>query len=380
MRRALALLAAAFVQCGGGLANAPVGPAPKCPDVSDRDAALAFDWAASYGLDAASAAKIRAGVAAATDLRRLAAQVDADLKTGCGGLAADLGAPAHFESGKEACDAGLAAIRATRSKLGHATIALDTSAPKCGAPLDVFAACLAKCDAARERGAPSACEPGKIQGTCDGNCSGTCDTQGGAKCSGTCSGKCDGRCKGRCEGAPSEGVCSGTCTGSCTGVCSGACDVAGKAPCSGTCTGSCDVAMKSPRCTGEASAPGASAECRAECDAWAQAKADCTPAHVGVTVRGGDEALAKKFAAALENDLPLVLKVSVGMAERVKQVARDVTAVVDGARAAARAPAGSPKPSALEACVSSPFSAGIAAAAALEASVATSVAVGESVR
>src|SRR6185312_10461758 len=174
-------IALPVLDCGARPAAAPV--APRCPDVADDAAVLAYDWTA-FHVDAARAADLKRALAAAIEVKRLAARVDADLKTGCGGLATDLGASGDFESGKEACEAASRAIRETIAKLGGPKIALDAAAPKCGAPLDVFAVCAAECEA-RERAAPT-CEAGKLQGACTGACSGACDVQSGAKCAGTC--------------------------------------------------------------------------------------------------------------------------------------------------------------------------------------------------
>ncbi len=376
---AAALASPLFVECGGGTPNAAAVAPPACPELADADAALAYDWAGRYAIDAASANRIRAGVAAALDLRRVAAQLDADLKTGCGGLAIDLGATGDFKTGKEACDAALKALQDTKSKLRKATIALDVTAPKCGASMDVVGACVAKCDA-RPGGAKAECEPGKAQGTCAGSCSGVCDVQGGAKCAGTCSGKCDGKCKGKCEGVASTGVCSGTCDGKCTGACTGSCALDANAACTGTCTGSCDVEMKSPRCTGDIKPPTTSAECGADCAARAEAKVECTPAHVGVTVRARDKALAKKLKTALENDLPMVLKVSLGMGERAKKLAGDVKTVIEGAEDVAKTAASGAMGAALAACVARPFSEGISAVGSVDSSVSASVGVSAGVR
>src|SRR4051794_25435215 len=84
---AAALASPMFIQCGGGLPGVNGLPGiPSCPDMSNPDAVLSYDWAGNYKIDAASADKIRAGVAAAIELKEVARQIDADLKTGCGGL------------------------------------------------------------------------------------------------------------------------------------------------------------------------------------------------------------------------------------------------------------------------------------------------------
>ena len=369
MRRRLRLASSSLVvlaialpvfDCGRPAA-APV--APRCPDVSDDAAVLGYDWTA-FHLEGARADDLKRALAAAIEMKRLAARVDADLKTGCGGLATDLGASGDFESGKEACDVASRAIRETIAKLGSPKIALDAVPPKCGAPLDVFAACAAECQA-RERAVPT-CAAGKLQGACSGACSGACDVQSGAKCAGTCRGKCDGKCRGRCEGVSSRGVCAGTCDGVCTGACTGACDLRDKAPCNGTCTGACDSEMKTPKCVASLASP--SAACAARCNARAFAKAECTRARVGVTVKASDKALAKKFKAALENDLPLVLQISSGMRQRLEKLAADATALLADAEALADSPA-------LGKCVGPTMREGIAASTSIESSVAAAAAI-----
>jgi hypothetical protein len=90
--------------------------------------------------------------------------------------------------------------------------------------------------------------------------------------------------------------------------------------------------MKAPKCTGEVKPPSMSAECSAHCDAKAEAKVECTPAHIGISIKGGDEKLALKLKTAIEKDLPLILKVALGMGDRAKKLADNVKAVVEGAQ------------------------------------------------
>ncbi|HEY1960559.1 MAG TPA: hypothetical protein VGH28_33340 [Polyangiaceae bacterium] len=354
-----ALILVPVLECGGAKpAAAPV--APRCPNVGDDAAVLAFDWT-TFGLDAARANDMKRALAAALEMKRLAAGVDADLKTGCGGLATDLGATGDFATGTAACDAASRAIHDALAKLGKASIAIDASTPKCGAPLDVFTACAAACDASLEHGAPT-CAPNELQGACTGACSGTCDVQRGAKCSGTCRGKCDGKCKGKCEGVASRGVCAGTCDGTCTGACTGSCELRAKSSCNGTCTGACDAEMKTPSCVAEIAASRPSPACDARCNARAAAKATCTRARVGVTIKGANKTLAKNLKAALENDLPLVLQVSSGMRPRLEKLASEMKSLLEEAQSLATGP--------LAACVSAPLRDGVDAAASIESSTA----------
>lgn len=381
---AAALASPMFIQCGGAIPGAEGLPGmPQCPDMSNPDAILSYDWAGTYKVDAANADKIRAGVAAAIELKQVANQIDADLKTGCGGLATDLGAPGDFKTGKDACEAAMKAINDTKAKLGKGvTIAVDIAPPKCGASMDVVADCAAKCDATVKPGSAKVeCEPGKLQGQCSGQCSGSCDMQAGAKCEGTCSGKCDGTCNGKCDGTQSSAACKGNCDGSCSGSCQGTCQLKAKASCSGTCTGSCDVEMKAPKCTGEVKPPQMSAECSAHCNAKAEAKVECTPAHIGVSIKGGDAALAAKLKTALEKDLPMIVKVALGMGDRVKKLAENVKTVVEGVQGVVKTAAnGAPATgAALTACVAAPFTGALDAASSMQASVSVSVNVSASV-
>jgi hypothetical protein len=380
---AAALASPLFIQCGGGLPGVGGLPSvPSCPDMSSSDGILSYDWAGSYKIDAPSADKIRAGVAAAIELKDVAKQIDADLRTGCGALATDLGAPGDFKTGKDACDAAMKAVADTKVKLGKATIAVDITPPKCGASLDVVADCAAKCDATVKPGSAKVdCEPGKLQGTCSGGCSGSCDVQAGAKCEGTCSGKCDGKCNGKCDGATSNGTCAGNCDGACSANCQGSCQIKAKAQCSGTCSGGCDVEMKAPKCTGEVKPPQMSAECSAHCNAKAEAKVECTPAHIGVSIKGGDAALAAKLKTAIEKDLPLIVKVALGMGDRVKKLAENVKTVVEGVQSVVKtAASGAPTTgAALTACVTAPFTGALDAASSMSANVTVSVNVSASV-
>jgi hypothetical protein len=381
------LLSPIFMQCGGALPGGvpgagAMGAMGKCPKMDDADGIIAFDWAGTYQLDAATAAKVKGGVAAAIEIKDVASQIDKDLLTGCGGLATDLGAAGPFKSGKDACDAAIKAIGDTKAKLGKVSISMVVQPPKCGASLDVVADCAAKCDASVSPGSAKVdCEPGKLQGSCSGGCSGSCDVQGGAKCEGTCGGSCDGNCNGECDGTQTKGKCAGTCKGSCSGTCSGSCELKAKAQCSGTCNGGCDVEMKAPKCTGEVKPPQMSAECSAHCNAKAEAKVECSPARVGISIKGGDKDLAAKLKTAIEKDLPLILKVALGMGDRAKKLADDVKTVIDGVQGVVKTAASGAAATgaALTACVTAPFTSALDAAGSMSANVSVSVNVSASV-
>ncbi len=376
----------------------------KCPDVTKPESILAFDFAGTFKLQPDTALKLKAATAAAVDVKGLADQVDADLKAGCGGLAKDLGAPGDFKDGSAACEAALKALNDTKAKIGaSAKFTLVVKPPECRASLDAYADCAGKCDAKVSGGkAKVDCEPGKLSGTCDANCEGTCDVSGGAKCDGTCEGTCDadihgqcgGKCNGKCDGQTSNGAsCAGTCDGKCEGnakaeckgKCGGSCKLKASAKCEGTCTGKCSAEMKAPKCTGEVKPPQMSADCKAHCDANVQAKADCTPASVGFAMSGkGDVEAFNKLKAALEKNLPLILKVAVGMVDTIPKIAANVEAVVQGAQATVTEVAGHASGAAalqagqLGVCLGDTFKGALGAAGSLKANASVSVKVSAS--
>ena len=383
-----------------GAANSVVpGVGGSCPDLSKPEAIMAFDFAGNFKLDAETGLKLRAATAAAVDIKGFADQIDADLKAGCGPIAKDLGAAGDFKDGKAACEAAAKAITDTKAKIGaNAKIALVVKPPRCSADLNVYGDCAGKCDASVSGGkAKVECEPGKLSGKCDANCEGSCDVQAGAKCDGTCSGTCDaevkgtcsGTCNGKCDGKDSKAACAGNCEGKCEGgkvqgeckgKCGGECKLKASAKCEGTCSGKCSAEFKEPKCTGEVTPPKMSADCKAHCDASVSAKAECTPAQVGITASGAAD--AKAFAAlkaTLEKNLPLVLKVAVGMSDRAVKVAGEVQAVVDGGLStitAVSAKGGGGAALAatqLTACLGETFKGALSAAGSIKANVSVSV-------
>jgi hypothetical protein len=396
------VLASGCGQLGGvgNLASNVPGVGGKCPDLSKPEAILAFDFASNFKISAQAGAKLKAATAAAVELKGFADQVDADLKAGCGGLAKDLGAGSDFKDGKAACDAAIKAIGDAKGKIGAgAKISLVVKPPKCQADLAVYGDCAGKCDASvTGPNAKVECEPGKLSGKCDANCEGSCDVQAGAKCEGTCSGSCDaeikgscgGKCNGKCDGKDSKGAsCAGTCEGKCEGgtvkgeckgKCGGDCQLKASAKCEGTCTGKCTAEMKAPKCTGEVTPPKMSADCKAHCDASVNAKMECTPASVGVAVSGAADAKAfETLKVALEKNLPLVLKVAIGMGDKAGKMAANGKAVFEGTMSSMTEIAGSGGGQAaltvgqLTACLGDTFKGAIGAAGSLQANVSVSV-------
>lgn len=380
--------------------GAAVGAAANCPDVSSVSAIARIDWAKEFGIDAAVAGSVSAGVRAAVELRDFAAQIDAKLIAACGGLARDLGQGGSFTSGDQACTAAMTAMADVKAKLGaSARITLSVQPPVCRASLDAMAQCVAECDATVEPGSVTVeCEPGKLSGVCEAQCSGRCDLSAAAVCNGTCEGSCSaqfagscgGECTGKCDGkgisgAACSGRCEGTCSalaeGSCGGQCEGSCQLKGAATCEGTCTGECSVQMKAPSCEGEVVPPKASAECNAACETSVQAEVRCEPARVAVNVEGAADAKAMAtFTAAVRNNLPAVLEIAVGMKDQALGVAGNVRVVVDGVSTTIKTLNAAPSIGArLTACVGAPFKAAFDAAASIKANVDVSVKVQASV-
>jgi len=411
----LGLLAPVVVSCAQaqgalGKANEATGGAlgGSCPDLTKIESILAFDFAQNFKIDAQAGAKLKAGTAAAVEIKGFADQVDADLKLACGNIAKDLGQPGDFKDGKAACDAAMKGIADVKGKLGaNAKLALVIKEPKCQADMNVYADCAGKCDV--KASGPQAkveCEPGKLSGKCDAECSGSCDVEAGAKCEGTCSGSCDaevkgscsGKCNGKCDGkTTSGGSCAGNCEGKCEGgsfkgeckgKCGGTCELKAKAKCEGTCTGNCTAEMKAPKCTGEVKPPQMSADCKAHCDANVSAKMECTPAKAGLVVTGAtDAALTAKLQGTIEKNFPLVLKVAIGVGERGAKMAANVQVVVEGVSGSVKAIAqtsGDPAKAGIiagqiTACLGDTFKGAIGAAGSLKANVNVSVEVKGSV-
>jgi hypothetical protein len=400
-------LSAPFIANCGSLPKVPGAPSVpgvpgggggNCPDMAKIEAIESFDFGKEFNLKADVAAKIKGGVSAAAEMQELNAKIDGDLKTACGNLAHDLGAAGDFANGQDACKAAAKVIGEVKAKLGaNLSIKLDVAEPKCGVDINAYADCSGHCDASVTPGkAEVKCEGGKLQGTCSGQCSGECEASAAAACSGECSGSCDadikgtcdGNCSGKCDGkastgGPSGGQCAGTCEGKCSGnvkaechgKCGGSCKMKAQATCSGTCSGSCSVEMQAPKCTGTVEPPKMSAECKAKCDAKVQAHAECTPPHLALRVSGAaDAALAAKFQAAIEKNLPGVLTVSIGMAKHLNAVASSMEEVIGGVKAGITGAASDPIAlGRLTACVEAPFKGALDAAASMKASVNVSV-------
>ncbi len=341
-------------------------PGGSCPaDLDDPSAILE----ANFGLDAEIEGKVKAALAAGASLTNLAAEVEADVAAACGGLAKDLGAsdiePEDDGPGKKAeaaCNAAVKALGELKAKAkGQLRVKVDP--PRCSASMNAMADCAAKCDAKVDPGkAKVKCEGGKVSGKCNAKCTGSCTVQAGATCEGSCrgecsgrceanfSGKCGGTCEGKCDGKNSSGQCNGTCEGKCsadaegscggkcTGSCSASCTMEGKANCEGECSGSCSVEFEEPKCSGEVKPPQMSAECKASCDARVSGTLECVPAKVSVNVAGAaDASAASKLRAAIEANLPGIIKVTVGLKAKLQKAVANAKVALEGAQAAVKA-------------------------------------------
>jgi hypothetical protein len=404
-------LAAPFMaNCGGAMPSVPGAPAGgpgggggllgsvagNCPDMAKVEAIESFDFEKEFKLKADVAAKIKAGTAAAVEMKALSDKIDGDLKVACGNLAHDLGAQGDYKDGQEACKAASKAIAEVQAKFGaSAKVKLEASEPHCGVDVHAYGECAGHCDATVKPGSAQVkCEGGKLQGQCSGKCQGECEASAAAACTGECHGSCDadikgqcsGKCGGKCDGkvmdAKANGKCDGTCEGKCDaeirgeckGKCGGECKISGQAECKGTCSGSCSVEMQAPKCTGKVEPPQMSAECKAKCDASLQAKAECTPPHVVVRVVGAADAQAEaKFRAAIEKDLGAVLKVAVGTGKAAVQLADNLEVVVKGVEASLSGAGDPVTVGRLTACVEKPFKGAFDAVASVKASVNVSV-------
>jgi hypothetical protein len=395
----IALGSPLIMDCGA-LPSVPGVPGlpGNCPDMANAEAVAKFDWEKEFKLDAKVAGQLKGGLEAAINLQALSAKIDGELAAACNGLGKDLGGKGDAKSAPDACKAAITVMGTVKAKMGaNAKLAIDIAPPVCSASMDAMAECAGSCDASVKGGkAEVKCEGGEISGTCDAKCSGSCQMEAAATCSGTCEGSCDasftgtcgGMCDGKCDGkatagaggAECKGKCEGKCSagakGECKGKCGGSCALKGEAECKGTCSGKCSAEMKAPKCSGKVEPPQMSAECKASCDAKVSGKVECTPARVVLKIEGAaDAAAAATYKAAIEKNLPLVLKIAIGMKDRVGEVAGSVKGVVEGAQGAVSgAVSGGPVlAAALTACVAAPFTGALDAAASLQASVDVSV-------
>jgi len=349
---------------GGMPKGMPDVPGGSCPaNIADAEAIMS----ANFGMKPDIEAKVKNALSAGATLQALSADIEAQVTEACTGLAKDLGAddamlaPKEEGPGKKAeaaCNAAAKLVGEVKAK-AKAKITIDIKPPKCEASMSAAMDCAAKCDATVTPGsAKVTCEGGEISGQCDAKCEGKCTVDASASCEGTCSGeckgecsaeisgKCDGTCEGSCDGKNAKGKCAGhcdgkckgkadaQCNGTCKGSCSASCEMTAKGECKGSCSGKCSVEMKEPKCSGEVKPPKMSADCQAKCDSEINAKATCTPARVFVKIEGGADAEAVgKLRVALNKNLPLLLKVSLGMKGKLEAVEASVKAGLENVQA-----------------------------------------------
>jgi modification target Cys-rich repeat protein len=229
---------------------------------------------ADFDTDAAINAKVDAVVSA----------IKADFKANLDGGIALTYKPAE-------CHASLdVAVKAQANCEAKAGCTGDVKPPS--ATVECKGSCSGSCSGKCE-GAPPKCEL-SASAKCDTKCEGTCNLEAGGECKGTCNGTCDGTCSVKNADGSCAGECTGTCKGNCeltvaaecSGTCSGSCEVKADAMCDGgkapTCTGSCEGKCEGS-CTGEVTPPeahvncDASAECKGQASAKANASIECTP-------------------------------------------------------------------------------------------------------
>lgn len=394
----LLLVAPVLLADCGGLPKLPGLPGGCPADTTNASAIMK----ANFGLKADVEGKVKAALSAGAALQEIAGQIEGDVALACGNLAKDLGAsdddvkPKEEGPGKKAeaaCNVAVKLVGEFKAK-ASGSIKVDVKPPKCSASMDAMAECAGSCDA--KVSGPSAevkCEGGEISGSCEAECKGSCQMEAGASCTGTCSGECSGSCEagfsgtcggncdGKCDGKDSkgakcagkcEGKCAGegkgSCTGTCGGKCSASCEAKASGKCEGTCSGECSVKMKAPKCSGEVKPPEMSADCKASCDAQVSGKVECTPASVKVSIAGAADATASgKLVAAIEKNLPALLKVTIGMKGRLEAVVGQVKASIEGLQAVVKG--GADVAMKIGACVAASLKATIDASVSINVSV-----------
>jgi hypothetical protein len=290
------------------------------------------------GLSGAVKGQFTAFAQGAGDLVAAVGALTADVTDACKNIAVDLGAdPKDPDPSMKAVDywCGLAVTQIGSFK-GSASITLTYQPPQCSVDVQASANCNARCDVSGMCDV-NATPPKCTGGTLEVSCSGSCDVQSPGvafDCEGSCSGKCEGTCEATGGAVMCNGKCEGTCMGTlamdgtCMGTCQGKCTLsAPMAGCTGTCRGKCDakctaaVMGGSVKCSGKCDAKATpleckggklevmcnvDAQCKANCDASVQAKAECKPPVMKVTVSGMVDAKANQLIATLEHNLPII--------------------------------------------------------------------------
>lgn len=346
-----ALLAAALalpVFTNGCSAVQQAQSAVCCPEYAKGNLnAVAAKFDATTQGDAYSLAS------AASSLAAVSRGAVADVANACRNIATDLGEdPLGFSpdttAGAPSEDAQAANYWCPKAvaKIQAANVTLQTvfDPPACEASVQAQADCQARCEASGKcdvQANPPTCKGGTLEVSCKGDCDVTaqqptidCEGQCTGQCTGTCEASgsvavdCDGDCEGTCaagtlgSGVQADGSCKGTCSGKCTlranakvscsGSCSGTCDATCKATpgqVAVKCSGQCSVQATPIACKGGTLEGGctADASCQANCNASVQARAECTPPVVSVTVTSTGDTSA--LVRTLEDNLPALVVV-----------------------------------------------------------------------
>lgn len=295
--------------------------------------------------DAKANAKVRGFLEAAFSLKKVSADMEADLSASCATIGKGLGMGEDELKGggaEKVCGSVKAKLDVAMKAQAEAKLTVDYQEPKCYVDVEAMQKCFADCDAAITPGELKAsCQGGEISGKCDAECKGACSMEAGAACTGTCnascsgkcdanfSGKCGGTCDGRCDGKNTKGKCAGTCEGkcdaqaegscggTCDGKCSGSCQVKATGKCEGSCSGECTAEVKEPKCSGEFRPPKVDATCQTNCGAKAAGNLKCDPPALRIVAKGKANADTPKIISALQAGLPGVLKVQLGLGKRV---------------------------------------------------------------
>jgi hypothetical protein len=282
--------------------------------------------------------RVRSFMQASADLGGVAENLKAAVKTGCVGIANDLGAKdtwsAHGDAddalsngnGTGACDAARASMVAIMNAHPTANFALVISRGECHPDFAAEAQCEAGCSAQQ------VCDPGTVETRCDPAelsvvCNGNCAAQGfcegrvdaDANCEGQCEAECTGHCMGECTDesghrTDNDANCHGKCKDHCSGKCNGRCkvDVSAGVQC-GTnisCKGGCTSQFAAPKCETECTPPKCMIDqaCFENCRASASAKAVCEPPTVKLLadVTTGDDVV--KLVATIDKNLPPLIQ------------------------------------------------------------------------
>ncbi len=357
-----------LIDCGGkipgtnGLGDA-LSDAKGLAEGCDEFQSGKFDALDIKG-DAKVQAKVKAFLNVSYDVNKTVVTLETDLMTSCAALGKDLGmaeADLKAEAGggkgaEKICNAVAAKLKTMLAAQAEAKLAVEFDPPKCYADVEGMSKCMDECGSPIEPGKLEAsCSGGEISGKCEAECKGKCTVEAGAQCTGTCraactgsceagfKGTCGGKCDGKCDGSTAkgtacagtcEGKCDakaeGTCTGTCNGSCSGSCELKAGAKCSGSCSGGCSAQIKEPKCSGDFKPPTVDVECQQSCANRAAATAKCDPPNVRVTANGKINTEATKVIAALNKNLPTIIRLSAGTGPKIKVGAEGIVKTGEG--------------------------------------------------